>query len=65
LARRQLRRRHGGLGLAIARAIAQQHRGEVTCDDTDAGARFTLELPATDVPVKQGHEVLQQLEPVL
>ena len=38
-----------GLGLAIARAIAHQHRGEITCDDTDAGARFTLQLPAPDV----------------
>jgi two-component system, OmpR family, sensor kinase len=38
-----------GLGLAIARAIAHQHRGEITCDDTDAGARFTLELPAADI----------------
>lgn len=35
-----------GLGLAIARAIAHQHRGEITCDDTDTGAEFTLELPA-------------------
>ena len=35
-----------GLGLAIARAIAEQHRGSVTCEDCDAGARFTLELPA-------------------
>ena len=35
-----------GLGLAIARAIAQQHRGSLTCEDCDAGARFTLELPA-------------------
>jgi signal transduction histidine kinase len=35
-----------GLGLAIARAIAQQHRGSVTCEDCDTGARFTLELPA-------------------
>jgi signal transduction histidine kinase len=38
-----------GLGLAIARAIVHQHRGEITCDDTDAGARFTLELPAADI----------------
>jgi signal transduction histidine kinase len=35
-----------GLGLAITRAIAHQHRGEITCDDIDTGARFTLELPA-------------------
>ena len=31
---------------AIARAIAQQHRGSVTCEDCDTGASFTLELPA-------------------
>jgi signal transduction histidine kinase len=35
-----------GLGLAIARAIAEQHRGSVTCEDSETGARFTLELPA-------------------
>jgi signal transduction histidine kinase len=35
-----------GLGLAIARAIARQHHGTVTCDDCEAGAHFTLELPA-------------------
>ena len=34
-----------GLGLAITRAIARQHHGSVTCEDCDAGARFTLELP--------------------
>jgi signal transduction histidine kinase len=38
-----------GLGLAIAQAIARQHHGRVTCDDCDAGARFTLELPAADL----------------
>ena len=37
-----------GLGLAITRAIARQHHGRVTCEDCDAGARFTLELPAAD-----------------
>ena len=35
-----------GLGLAIVRAIARQHHGTVTCDDSETGARFTLELPA-------------------
>lgn len=35
-----------GLGLAITRAIAHQHHGSVTCEDCDAGARFTLELPS-------------------
>jgi signal transduction histidine kinase len=35
-----------GLGLAIAQAIAHQHHGSVTCEECDAGGRFTLELPA-------------------
>jgi two-component system, OmpR family, sensor kinase len=34
-----------GLGLAIARRIAQQHGGELTCDPTPSGASFTLRLP--------------------
>jgi signal transduction histidine kinase len=38
-----------GLGLAIARAIAKQHHGTVTCENCDNGARFTLELPAADL----------------
>ena len=38
-----------GLGLAIAQAIARQHHGSVTCDACDAGACFTLELPAAEV----------------
>lgn len=37
-----------GLGLAIVQAIARQHHGTVTCDDCDAGAHFTLELPAAN-----------------
>ena len=35
-----------GLGLAIARRIAQQHNGDLTCDPTPDGASFTLSLPA-------------------
>jgi two-component system OmpR family sensor kinase len=35
-----------GLGLAIARRIAHQHRGDLTCDPTPNGASFTLRLPA-------------------
>lgn len=35
-----------GLGLAIVRRIAEQHRGDVTCDDVTLGACFTLRLPA-------------------
>ena len=34
-----------GLGLAIARRIAQQHDGDLTCDATPHGAIFTLRLP--------------------
>jgi two-component system OmpR family sensor kinase len=34
-----------GLGLAIARRIAQQHDGDLTCDRTPNGASFTLQLP--------------------
>jgi two-component system OmpR family sensor kinase len=34
-----------GLGLAIARRIAQQHRGDLTCDSTQTGASFTLRHP--------------------
>jgi signal transduction histidine kinase len=34
-----------GLGLAIARRIAQQHAGDLTCDDSSSGASFTLLLP--------------------
>jgi signal transduction histidine kinase len=35
-----------GLGLPIARRIARQHDGEITCDETTRGALFTLRLPA-------------------
>lgn len=35
-----------GLGLAIARRIANQHHGDLTCDPTPNGASFTLRLPA-------------------
>lgn len=34
-----------GLGLAIARRIAQQHNGDLTCDPKPSGASFTLRLP--------------------
>jgi signal transduction histidine kinase len=35
-----------GLGLAIARRIAQQHHGDLICDATPRGASFTLRIPA-------------------
>jgi signal transduction histidine kinase len=34
-----------GLGLAIAQRIAQQHHGDLTCDDVPSGASFTVHLP--------------------
>jgi two-component system OmpR family sensor kinase len=34
-----------GLGLAIARRIAQQHHGDVTCEPTTSGARFCFQIP--------------------
>jgi signal transduction histidine kinase len=34
-----------GLGLAIARRIARQHHGDLTCNPTPHGASFTLRLP--------------------
>jgi two-component system, OmpR family, sensor kinase len=34
-----------GLGLAIARRIAHQHDGDLTCDPTQSGASFTLRVP--------------------
>jgi len=34
-----------GLGLAIARRIAQQHDGDLTCDSPPSGASFTLRIP--------------------
>jgi two-component system, OmpR family, sensor kinase len=35
-----------GLGLAIARRIARQNDGDLTCDPTPSGASFTLRIPA-------------------
>jgi signal transduction histidine kinase len=35
-----------GLGLGIARRIARQHGGDLTCDEGGTGASFTLTIPA-------------------
>ncbi len=37
-----------GLGLSIARGIARQHQGDLTCDGVERGARFTLRLPLAE-----------------
>lgn len=36
----------GGLGLAIARAIAREHAGDLTCDAVECGAMFSIHLRA-------------------
>jgi signal transduction histidine kinase len=37
--------RHLGLGLYIARLIAEGHGGTITADNTDDGVRFDIRLP--------------------
>ena len=40
------REESSGLGLAVARQIAEQHGGTLTLEDTATGASFALRLPA-------------------
>jgi len=39
-------KRHLGLGLYIARLIAEGHNGSIAADNTDGGVVFTIKLPA-------------------
>jgi signal transduction histidine kinase len=53
----QGRDRHAGgvgLGLAVARGIAEAHGGSLTCEPSDVGARFRLVLPATSAAHEPG-----------
>ena len=49
-------RRGAGLGLAIVRRTAEQHRGEVVCEDTKGGASFLLGIPAAPAPAVSPRE---------
>ncbi len=40
--------RHLGLGLYIAKLIAEGHNGTIEADDVDGGAMFTIRLPRQD-----------------
>lgn len=37
-----------GIGLTIAREIIAEHGGSLTCEPTDGGARFVIQLPLAD-----------------
>ena len=37
-----------GIGLAVARAVARTHGGDVTVADSERGARFEVTLPARE-----------------
>jgi len=45
--------KHSGLGLSISKSIVQAHDGKITAENCPygKGARFTVDLPAADLPV--------------
>ena len=47
-----------GLGLAIARELAERMHGRLNLEDADPGARFVLELPAAEPElVRDDHDL--------
>ena len=40
--------KHLGLGLFIARLVAEGHQGSISADNTDDGVKFCIKLPVTD-----------------
>jgi signal transduction histidine kinase len=45
--------RHLGLGLYIAKLIAEGHGGRITAENADAGVRFSVVLPVADTKLVQ------------
>ena len=46
--------KHLGLGLYIARMIADGHRGSISADNIDGGVAFQIRLPAATGRAKKG-----------
>jgi dedicated sortase system histidine kinase len=45
--------KHLGLGLYVAKLIAEGHGGRITAENTDGGVRFSLVLPVADAKLVQ------------
>jgi signal transduction histidine kinase len=45
--------RHLGLGLYVAKLIAEGHGGRITAENTDGGVRFSVVLPLGDTKLAQ------------
>jgi len=45
--------RHLGLGLYVAKLIAEGHGGKITAENTDDGVRFSVVLPVADAKLAQ------------